>query len=52
MYFPQAAQSGPNTPEEFVKELKRFDFSAPESANDIHGVIDGLRVSLSTNGLR
>jgi hypothetical protein len=49
---PGGAQSGPNTPAEFVTELKDFDFSIADSATEgQHGVIDKLRVSLSTNGL-
>ena len=49
----QGAQSGPNTPAEFVTELKNFDFMTTDSATEgQHGVIDKLRVSLSTNGLK
>jgi hypothetical protein len=50
---PGGAQSGPNTPAEFVTELKNFDFMTTDSATEgQHGVIDKLRVSLSTNGLK
>ena len=48
-----AAQSGPSTPAEFVAELRDYDFTTAEAATEgQHGVIDKLRVSLSTNGLK
>ena len=48
----QASQAGPNTPEEYVQELKKFDFVDDTAAESHHSTIDKLRVSLSTNGLR
>ncbi len=48
----QASQAGPSTPEEYVRELMKLDFSIELATEEHHGVIDKLRVSLSTNGLR
>lgn len=43
---------GPSSPEEYVQELIKYDFTN-ESVSEVHyGTIDKLRVSLSTNGLR
>ncbi len=44
--------AGPSTPEEYVDELKKFDFQANSDTVNDYGIIDKLRVSLSTNGLR
>jgi hypothetical protein len=43
---------GPNTPEEYVQELSKFDLANESASESHHGTIDKLRVSLSTNGLR
>lgn len=47
----QANQAGPSTPEDYVEELRKVDFSEQVSEQD-YQVIEKLRVSLSTNGLR
>ena len=47
----QATHEGPSGPEDFVQELKKFDFADESATENHHGTIDKLRVSLSTNGL-
>ncbi len=49
---PQGVSAGPSAPEEYVEEMKKFVFQADSAAENDYGVIDKLRVSLSTNGLR
>ena len=47
----QATHEGPSGPEDFVQELKKFNFADESATENHHGTIDKLRVSLSTNGL-
>ena len=54
LYCPicRPGQAGPSSPEEYVQELMKFDFTSESVTEQHHGTVDKLRVSLSTNGLR